>query len=347
MKNRITMITNLLRKKTLLFLMVSLIAAPSVFSQSTADFEGFDLDEESYWNGSDGSGGFTSGDIFFPNYWNEDFESWSGFAVSNITDNETPGYANQYSAFTGGGYDGEENYAVAYVSDPVTFENSFFFIPEGSEDGDILKEIVVTNNTYAATTIRDGDDFTDPFGGEDGDDPDWFLLTLVGWLDGEAKEDQAVEFYLADYRFDDNDENYIVDTWETLSLEETGPVDSLEIRLSSSDVGEYGMNTPAYVCIGRVTMMDEDDATAISDISREGKANMYPNPFRNEVTVSVSEAMQKETMHVRMYDAHGREVYTGEASNHQAIDLSGLRSGMYIVVFEGEEYRSSQRIIKQ
>lgn len=84
-------------------------------------FEELDLGSEGYWNGSDGSGGFTSGNAFFPNQftdWGNGITSWKGFAYSNHTDIVTPGYVNQYSSYAGGGANGSEKYAVIYGGIP-------------------------------------------------------------------------------------------------------------------------------------------------------------------------------------------------------------------------------------
>src|SRR5687768_15452983 len=43
------------------------------------------------------AGGFSSGGAFFNNAIG-DFGTWSGFALSRVTDNTTAGFANQYSA---------------------------------------------------------------------------------------------------------------------------------------------------------------------------------------------------------------------------------------------------------
>jgi hypothetical protein len=59
----------------------------------------------------------------------------------------------------------------------------------------------------------------------------------------------VVEFYLADYRFADNRDDYILDTWQYVDLTSLGMIKSLEFTLSSSDIGEWGMNTPAYFAI--------------------------------------------------------------------------------------------------
>ncbi|MDY6839745.1 MAG: DUF4465 domain-containing protein [Thermodesulfobacteriota bacterium] len=69
---------------------------------------------DSYWNGSDSSGGFISGDAHFSNCYDTSRGSWDGWAYSNMTDTTTAGWTNQYSAITGGGAGGSANYGVAY-----------------------------------------------------------------------------------------------------------------------------------------------------------------------------------------------------------------------------------------
>jgi hypothetical protein len=212
-------------------------------------FSEMELEEESFWNGSDQSGGFVSGNLFFPNKFNEEWSSWSGFSVSNITDNETPGFINQYSAFTGVGYGENKNYAVMYVS--KFDETNHIKLTDENKDKS-FRGMFATNNTYAAIAMRDGDDFSKKFGGEDGSDPDWFKLKITGFKDGSEIEGMETEFYLADYRFDENSQDYIIDTWEWIDLSDFAGADELRFTLNSSDTGEWGMNTPAYFCIGQV-----------------------------------------------------------------------------------------------
>jgi hypothetical protein len=98
--------------------LVCLIAVSAVVSAAHAQITTFDdliLPPESYWNGSDGSGGFTSGGARFSNNYNADWDSWDGFSYSNITDTTTQGLAAQYNSIAGSGQGGSANYAVAYV----------------------------------------------------------------------------------------------------------------------------------------------------------------------------------------------------------------------------------------
>ena len=214
-----------------------------------SDFSEINLEAESFWNGSDGSGGFLSGPLHFPNSYNPDWSTWSGFSLSNITDNQTPGWENQYSAFTGQALDGLDKYAIMYVSE---YDNTNRIYFDEDFKGNTIAGIFVTNSTYTALSMRDGDMFSKKFGGEDGNDPDWFKLEITGVKNGEPIEDKVVEFYLADYR---STENYIIDTWEWIDLSVLGPVDEIRFRLSSSDMGDWGMNTPAYFCIGSVEVL--------------------------------------------------------------------------------------------
>lgn len=198
------------------------------------NFQNLYLSPESYWNGSDGSGSVVINSAGFYNFYeeNEWGEYWEGFAFSNITDNETMGYSNQYSAYV----DGEEypynNYAVAYInSESATIFFSYDVLP---------LSISVTNSTWAYLSMLNGDTFAKQF--EEGD---WFLLTIKGYNTND-QEVGVVEFYLADMR---SPSNFIVKDWTTINLSPLGEVSRLVLHLSSSDTGDWGMNTPAYVCI--------------------------------------------------------------------------------------------------
>jgi hypothetical protein len=104
--------------------------------------------------------------------------------------------------------------------------------------------------------MKDGYAQAKKFGGSSGDDPDWFLLTITG-KDASGAETGTVEFYLADYRFEDSSEDYIVDDWEYVDLSSLGVVKSLEFNLNSSDAGDFGMNTPTYFAMDALNCVPE------------------------------------------------------------------------------------------
>src|SRR5512137_2022601 len=87
-------------------------AAACCANANIATFEDMNLPEQSYWNGSDGSGSFVSGGISFSNNYNAEWKFWDGFSYSNIHDSNT---IDQYSAIAGTGQGGTSTYAISYI----------------------------------------------------------------------------------------------------------------------------------------------------------------------------------------------------------------------------------------
>lgn len=251
--------------------MMSLILALAFISTAGAGIASFDdlsLASESYWNGSDGSGGFQSGPAWFSNNytdWGGGAYSWDGWAYSNMTDTTTVGYTNQYSAITGWGFN-SDNYGVSYVT-PDFMGGTYEPIPTSltftdTADGFTVSGAYFTNTTYAYLAMKDGYAPAKKFGGSSGNDPDWFLLTIIG-KDALGAVTGTVEFYLADYRFEDSGDDYIVDDWEYVDLSSLGVVKNLEFNLSSSDVGDYGMNNPTYFAMDDLSCVPEPATAAL------------------------------------------------------------------------------------
>ena len=99
--------------------------------------------------------------------------------------------------------------------------------------------------------------FPKKFGGASGDDPDFFLLNIEG-QDAFSNAVGSVDFYLADFRFTNNAQDYILNDWAFVDLNSLGTsVSSLHFSLSSSDNGAFGMNTPAYFAIDNLQYIPE------------------------------------------------------------------------------------------
>ena len=236
-----------------------------IHARSTAavvTFEDIALAPSGYWNGSDGSGGFTSGGATFHNNYDDTYSSWSGFAVSNHTNTTTQGWSNQYSAFTGGGAGGSAQYVIGYYStyDPVSTHVNFSVLTNLSGKGASF-----TNTTWAALEMANGGAFgAKKFGGATGNDADWFLLTIEGF-DG-AVSTGSVDVHLADFRDSDNSNDYILDEWRYVDFSPLGSVTRIEFSLSSSDNGTFGMNTPSYFAMDNFLAVPEP-STAITALS--------------------------------------------------------------------------------
>lgn len=232
------------------------------------------LDPESNWHGPDPDGtvvtgpfggeitmgAFESGGVSFANHYRFDgtYESWGGFAYSNMTDTTTQTFFNQYSALTSPPQgNGSNIYGVAYDDGAVnsTSAADLWTLPSFTlPDGVSIEGMSVTNTTYAGLTMLNGDPngFAKKFGGVSGNDPDWFKLTAYG-IDALGNPlSNAVEFYLADYRYDDNSLDYVLDDWSFFDLSLLDGARSLHFDVTSSDVGTFGMNTPGYFAVDNV-----------------------------------------------------------------------------------------------
>ena len=237
-------------------------------------FETFSLPDTGYWNGSDLSGTPGATGTFgetpyvqerdieglrFRNTYTDGFGSWSGFAVSNRTDNTTAGFGNQYSAFAGSGAGGSAKYGIGFYA---SYEDSTI-IKLGALTDLAGKGASFTNTTYTALDMLNGSGFSKKFGGADGTDADWFNLTITGFSGG-IPTGNAVDFYLADYRFADHSQDYIVSDWTFVDFSPLGSADELRFSLSSSDNGAFGMNTPSFFAIDNVLAPVPEPSTAVA-----------------------------------------------------------------------------------
>ncbi|MFT5166944.1 MAG: hypothetical protein ACI8P3_002176 [Saprospiraceae bacterium] len=305
-------------------------------AQSTADFENFSIDANTFLNGSEGSDGYASGNIFLPNSYNDIWQSWSGWAISNVTDNSTPGFLNQYSAITGEGFNGSSNYAVTFVDGASVIQL------ENMAVGEVVNGLYVTNGTYPFFSMQDGDGFAKRFGGVNGNDPDFFLLTIKKYLNGALSTD-SVDFYLADYRFSDNTQDYLIDDWNYIDLSSLGTADSLQFTLSSSDTGQFGMNTPGYFCVDNI--VTSDGTTAVNTVDSPKLFEVYPNPAADFMIIKNREGRDGSCV---IYDVLGNAVYVGRIdSDWKEIDISGLVSGTYLVEVWNGGSSDRQILIKQ
>jgi hypothetical protein len=213
-------------------------------------FEGVGLPPNSYDNNAGPSGQFVVNSSQFNNSFDSNFGAWSGWAISSMIDTTTPGFTNQYSAITGSGADHSQTYAVAY-----TFgANADLFNPSGSyinlAPGTRPESVQVTNTTVAFLSMLNGDaaQFARKFG-----PGDFFLLDVLGYTGpgGTGTKVGEVDFYLANFL---GSNSYIINTWQTLDLGPLAGATSLQFGLSSSDNGQFGMNTPAYFALDNLVL---------------------------------------------------------------------------------------------
>ena len=203
---------------------------------NVATFENVSVGEAGYTTySSDGVNAWTSGDFGFTTGVAYEGTYYYNFVVTNQTSNTYESYADQYHSAPGGPVAGEK-FCVAFqdsysegASLDIKYSGLLNYVPG----------TYVTNTAYAVNSMTKGDDYAKKF--EEGD---WFLLTFQGYL-GKVPTGK-VEFYLADFR---NGKSLIVKDWTYVDLSSLTLVDHITCTLTSSDTGDFGMNTPAYFCI--------------------------------------------------------------------------------------------------
>jgi len=215
------------------------------------DFSDLSLASDSFYNGgpATNTNGWTSGGARFGNNYNSSYGGyWNGFAYSNVNNTTTSGLANQYAAVTGTGLGGSGTYAIAYSG-----TDAFINLPSGT----LAQSVYLTNSTYAALSMLNGDQFAKQFGGNGlaVDDPDFFDVIITGYsaLGGTGSTTGTVTFRLADYTFANNSQDYIVNNWQLVDLTPVGAATSLRFSFASSDVSFGWVNTPTYVALDNLS----------------------------------------------------------------------------------------------
>ncbi len=260
------------------------------------------------------------------------FNFWKGgFAYTNKYDSSTAGYSNLYGVKPYKGYNNSNIYTVGQNKGTIKLK-----LPYKGIEG-----MYLTNTTYAYKSMLLGDAFAKKFGGTSGNDPDWFKITIKGFLNGNIKTD-SVEFYLADFRFSNNAQDYIVSSWQWVNTMSLGEVDSIRFFMYSSDVGAFGINTPLFFGIDNVT--SSASFVGVSDLAPGLNTVIYPNPAHDAVYISgLSET--DETYSV--VNVAGKTVQQGTLNTNQhQIDINQLHPGIYLLRYSFQNRYYTHKIIK-
>jgi hypothetical protein len=244
-----------------------------------------------------------------------------------MKDESTKGFSNQYSAITGGGFN-STNYGVFYGKGNL--------LVEGDAKGKPVNGFFITNGTYAYYDMKEGSAFTKKFGGTSGNDPDFFKVSINAWKNNGNRADTSLDVYLADYRFSNNANDYILNTWKFVDLNAFGAVDSFSFNFYSSDTGQFGINTPLYFCIDNFG----SHTIGIEKANNNFGIRMYPNPAQNTLHIACNEKIEA----IEIFNLNGVRVLQSEDTN---LTIDALIPGIYIVHVQHAFGISQQKLIKQ
>ena len=181
--------------------------------------------------------GYASDVVECEYFYNEEYQYWGGFAVSKCfeTDAAKGVYENQYSAYNTKAADGA--WFLLYYYDSYSEPCDLIF-----KKSVMLNSVKLNLSTYTYASITDEDinTFARKF-----DEGDYLKVVFTPLDDFECPAGDGVECYVVDYR---DGKRFIADDWQTFYLGFMA-YGNVRVTIETSDVGEYGANTPLYICI--------------------------------------------------------------------------------------------------
>ena len=181
--------------------------------------------------------GYENDTFEFEYFYNEEYAYWGGFAQSKVKDTDPANglFANQYAVFNDSAASGD-NFLIYYY-------DSF------NEPCDIvLKKPVhlsdvklnLTTYTYASITNEAINDFASAF-----DEGDYLKVIFTGMKGNEITG--VDECYVVDFR---DGKRIMATNWNEYSLVNLGSdYDRVRVTIETTDVGEWGANTPLYIAL--------------------------------------------------------------------------------------------------
>lgn len=188
--------------------------------------------------------GYENDDMLFDYFENEEYGYWGGFVQSKMFDLDPANglYENQYSAFNSGAASGDSFLLYYYDS----FNEPCDIICKKPLFLQSVK-LNLTTYTYASITNEDINAFARMF-----DEGDYLkvIFTPYVYMDGvDTPSGQSVECYVVDYR---DGKRFVADDWQKFDLNISAPY-RVRVAIETTDVGEWGANTPLYICMDDLT----------------------------------------------------------------------------------------------
>ena len=282
----------------------------NVEDAAVATFEDLTLEPERHWagpadnavevEGAWGSknmvGTFKSGSYEFVNSFTPEWSSWTGCSYSNMTATSFADYTtDQWNSAAGHGAAGSANYGVIYGSSTPM---EIIKVLDSDAEGRIIKGMNITNSAWVVECVKNGNGVAQKFS-----QGSWFKVTFTGVK--ADKSTASVDYYLADYRSENESEWNCLTDWDWIDLSSLGKVVSLSVSFDGTDKSSGYLNTSTYVCIDNVGC-EKNTSTGIA-------ANKWNSVELREVARFSADgkrisAPQKGLNIIRMSDGSTRKV---------------------------------------
>lgn len=242
-----------------------------------------------------------SGTYAFANTPNKNYKAFNGYAVCSDTSSLFTGnyMIDQFRSAASGAYEGD-NFAIAYYSAPSTWGFAGYkdtIRLTNTQEAQTISGFYVTNTAYTLGNILNGDYANPRFGVKDSTlaaQKDYLKLTVYGY-NGSTRVGTK-DFYLADYRDDDADEHYALDTWQWLDLRGLGAVTELQFEMFSTKSDDWGFTTPTYFALDNFGGKPEVDTLETITFTGDMVNINLDNYFTHEEKGNVSYAALEESL---------------------------------------------------
>lgn len=201
------------------------------------NFDDFDSDEDYVY-------GYENDAIKCEYFLNEEYGYWGGFAHSKVFDTDAKNglFQNQYAAYNSKAASGDG--FLLYYYDSYNEPCDIIFKDEESVVRLSSVKLNLTTYTYASITDEDINDYARVFAEGDYLKVVFYAVDAFGRTVGEG-----VECYVVDYR---DGKRFVADNWQEFYL--PGILSNrVRVTIETSDVGEWGANTPLYICMDDLT----------------------------------------------------------------------------------------------
>lgn len=355
-----------------LILVIALIAGNAAFAQVayTLDLtkpvvpEQVEFDEDGSWTGTytNDKGLIAFGDessvatfMFSHSCINDPYSYWDGFTIANSGDTENKGalfYQAPWGNMAAGGIKTDESgnpvldengkvitekgipYLVAYWAEYMEWEDNHSAMINLGGDTYEAGYLYVASNPYAYYTISEGNYLGISFA-----EGDYFKLWIHG-LDGDLKDNgKKVEYTLAEFRDGVLWQN---ESWEKLDISGLGEIGGLYFTMESTDVSEFGINTPTYFCMDKLTVYKSGSGI---EQTESVLANVFPNPASDVLKITNNTRIDQ----VVITDISGKTIYRNDSVNdlQLTVPVSHLAQGIYAVKIVSGTKIILKKIIKK
>ena len=185
--------------------------------------------------------GYGNEDMLFEYFNNEEYGYWGGFALSKKCDSDPANglYENQYSVYNTQAASGDG--FLLYYYDSYNEPCDIVCMTELSVESVKLN---LTTYTYSSITNEDINSFARAFG-----DGDYLKVVFTPYSNIDTPAGASVECYVVDYR---DGKRFVADNWQKFELN-LPAANRIRVTIETTDVGEWGANTPLYICMDDIT----------------------------------------------------------------------------------------------